>query len=176
MKNSVRLPLRVGFLQFYLFPLRHNCFVRCQSGRICIIAVRRQLEGVASQVLSSDARQRLLSQGTFAQETALSALDGRRLWLNARFNPTLDMDGGLRKLVLYATDITASKETLEKIQTTVERINGLAMQTNLLSLNAAIEAARAGDHGRGFSVVAAEVRNLSRRSAESAKEISDMLR
>ena len=71
---------------------------------------------------------------------------------------------------------TASKETLEKIQTTVERINGLAMQTNLLSLNAAIEAARAGDHGRGFSVVAAEVRNLSRRSAESAKEISDMLR
>ncbi|WP_300653329.1 PAS domain S-box protein [Hydrogenophaga sp.] len=138
--------------------------------------VRQQLESLASKVLAGESRKRLLQEGTLMQETALSSSQGRRLWLNARFNPTLDMDGSLRKLVLYATDVTASKETLEQIQTAVDRINGLAMQTNLLSLNAAIEAARAGEHGRGFSVVAAEVRSLSRRSAESAKEISDMLR
>lgn len=138
--------------------------------------VRQQLESVAMQVLAGEARKSLLSQGTYTQETQLTYAQGRRVWLNARFNPTLDMDGGLRKLVLYANDITANKETLQQVQTIADRINGLAMQTNLLSLNAAIEAVRAGEHGRGFSVVADEVRSLSQRSAESAKEISGMLR
>ncbi len=138
--------------------------------------VRRVLEGMATSLLSGDARARLMRDGTLTQELELSTVTGRKIWLAGRFNPTLDMDGSLRKLVLYASDITATKQTLERIQTAVDRINGLAMQTNLLSLNAAIEAARAGEHGRGFSVVAAEVRTLSRRSAESAKEIADLLR
>jgi methyl-accepting chemotaxis protein len=60
----------------------------------------------------------------------------------------------------------------ERIASISETVNGIAAQTNILALNAAVESARAGAAGRGFAVVAAEVRQLSQRTAVSAKEIS----
>lgn len=68
--------------------------------------------------------------------------------------------------------INGSSKQIAEIITVV---NDIAFQTNLLALNAAVEAARAGEQGRGFAVVASEVRNLSQRSAQSAKDVQMLI-
>jgi methyl-accepting chemotaxis protein len=84
-------------------------------------------------------------------------------------------DQGAQAMATAVKSVEAIQSSAQRMNEIIGVIDGLAFQTNILALNAAVEAARAGEAGRGFAVVASEVRSLAQRSAESAKEIRQLI-
>ncbi|MCK9161538.1 MAG: methyl-accepting chemotaxis protein [Arcobacteraceae bacterium] len=82
---------------------------------------------------------------------------------------------GLKLANITTSSMDEINKQVVAINEAIEVIDQIAFQTNILSLNAAVEAATAGEAGKGFAVVAGEVRNLAARSAEAAKEIKDLV-
>ncbi len=140
---------------------------------------------IREQVKDADWK-KLAARTSITNTLSLSRADGEALDLEVMLNPVVDESGNLVKLIAYGTDVSernrmvdhtrsALEGVLGRIGGIVRSIDGIADQTNLLSLNAAIEAARAGPHGRGFAVVAEEVRALAKRSSVSVGEIGELL-
>ena len=110
--------------------------------------------------------------GETAEETRGNALKGREVVSNLAHAIT-DVDAKAQNLKVSLNELGDRAESIGRIMTV---ISDIADQTNLLALNAAIEAARAGEAGKGFAVVADEVRKLAEKTMQATKEVSDAVK
>ncbi|MBP7769910.1 MAG: CZB domain-containing protein [Aliarcobacter sp.] len=113
----------------------------------------------------------LKSMSKESKETATGSTEGLEL-----ITEIVSDTNNLHKEIEVENEVVGSLVSKSKdIAQVINIIQEIAFQTNILSLNAAVEAATAGEAGRGFAVVAAEVRNLATRSADAAKQIKDVV-
>ena len=135
-----------------------------------------QTDQVAAAVNQMSATVQAVAENAEAAAQSTKQADGEANKGRQVVNETVQAIHVLAGEVERAAEVIQNLEKdSEKIGTVLDVIKGIAEQTNLLALNAAIEAARAGEQGRGFAVVADEVRTLASRTQESTQEINTMI-
>lgn len=122
--------------------------------------------------LSEDVSNRAHTISTISEQTADASESGQEA-IQASLNV---MEQIRQQVAMIANSIATLASLTRRIELIITSVSEVATQSNLLALNASIEAARAGTHGRGFAVVADEVRALAGQSTQSANEVRTLLR
>ena len=141
--------------------------ISSQRDQISMLATAMSQMTASSQSVAGNAAMAVDSAHRVNQQT----VNGRAL-IDSQVAAIADLSSEMEQSVAAIDRLAQNSHQISRV---VDVINSIAQQTNLLALNAAIEAARAGEQGRGFAVVADEVRTLAKRTQQSTSEIGEMI-
>ncbi len=188
-KGNLDLTIETNYKNDFL-PIKESLehIIASQSSTFSQIAISADQVNSGAEQMSSSSQ--ILASGATEQAATVEELNAsiasvtEQAEQNVKFvevasNYVLDAESGINNSNKYMQKLnTAMKgigESSAKISNITKVIEDIAFQTNILALNAAVESARAGEAGKGFAVVADEVRNLAAKSAEAAKQTSDLI-